>query len=36
MASPSLSANIKAAADYCLAHPHWRIGLQTHKILGLR
>jgi 7-carboxy-7-deazaguanine synthase (Cx14CxxC type) len=36
MDSPGLAGNIKAATDYCLAHPHWRIGLQTHKILGLR
>jgi 7-carboxy-7-deazaguanine synthase (Cx14CxxC type) len=30
------AANIRAATDYCLAHPKWRLGLQTHKILGLR
>jgi len=28
-------ANIKAAVDYCLAHPKWRLSLQTHKLLGL-
>ena len=24
-----------AAIDYVLAHPRWRLGLQTHKLLGL-
>ncbi len=27
--------NVKAAIDYCLAHPKWRLSLQTHKLLGL-
>ncbi len=22
--------------DYILAHPEWRLGLQTHKFLGVR
>jgi len=26
---------IRAAADYCLAHPQWRLSLQTHKLIGL-
>lgn len=21
---------------YCMAHPHWRLSLQTHKLLGIR
>jgi 7-carboxy-7-deazaguanine synthase (Cx14CxxC type) len=25
----------RAAIDYCLAHPKWRLSLQTHKLLGL-
>ena len=29
-------ANVRAATDYCLAHPKWRLSLQTHKLLGLR
>jgi 7-carboxy-7-deazaguanine synthase len=29
-------ANTRAAIDYCLAHPRWRLSLQTHKLLGLR
>jgi 7-carboxy-7-deazaguanine synthase (Cx14CxxC type) len=28
-------ANMRAAIDYCLAHPKWRLSLQTHKMLGL-
>jgi 7-carboxy-7-deazaguanine synthase len=28
-------ANMRAAVDYCLAHPKWRLSLQTHKMLGL-
>lgn len=33
---PEREQNIRAAADYCLAHPQWRLSLQTHKIVGLR
>lgn len=36
MDSPQREANTRAAIDYCLAHPRWRLSLQTHKILGLR
>jgi 7-carboxy-7-deazaguanine synthase len=28
--------NVQAAIDYCLAHPKWRLSVQTHKLLGLR
>lgn len=28
--------HVRAAIDYCLAHPKWRLSLQTHKLLGLR
>ena len=28
-------ANVRAAVDYCLVHPKWRLSLQTHKLLGL-
>jgi 7-carboxy-7-deazaguanine synthase len=28
-------ANLRSAIDYCLAHPKWRLSLQTHKLLGL-
>ena len=27
--------NLRAAIDYCRAHPKWRLSLQTHKLLGL-
>ena len=33
---PSTAGNVRAAIDYCLAHPKWRLSLQTHKLLGLR
>ena len=29
-------ANTEAALAYCLAHPQWRLSLQTHKLLGIR
>ena len=29
------SANTQAATAYCLAHPQWRLSLQTHKLLGI-
>lgn len=28
--------NTLAAVEYCLAHPRWRLSLQTHKQLGIR
>lgn len=36
MDGPDLAANTEAAVAYCLAHPAWRLSLQTHKTLGLR
>jgi len=27
--------NTRATVDYCKAHPHWRLSLQTHKYLGI-
>ena len=35
MDSPERAANTEAAVAYCLAHPRWRLSLQTHKYLGL-
>jgi 7-carboxy-7-deazaguanine synthase len=35
MDSPERSSNTRAAAEYCLAHPQWRLSLQTHKLIGL-
>ena len=28
--------NTGMAVRYCLAHPQWRLSLQTHKLIGLR
>jgi 7-carboxy-7-deazaguanine synthase (Cx14CxxC type) len=36
MDGPDAARNTQAAVDYCLAHPQWRLSLQTHKVLGLR
>lgn len=36
MDGPDREANTQAAIAYCLAHPEWRLSLQTHKLLGLR
>jgi 7-carboxy-7-deazaguanine synthase (Cx14CxxC type) len=36
MDSPQRTENTQAAIAYCLAHPRWRLSLQTHKDLGLR
>ena len=35
MDSAAKDNNTKAAADYCLTHPQWRLCLQTHKLIGL-
>ncbi|BBK29879.1 7-carboxy-7-deazaguanine synthase (Cx14CxxC type) [Stella humosa] len=35
MDGPALAANTAAAIAYCLAHPRWRLSLQTHKLLGI-
>lgn len=36
MDGPNLALNTHHAVAYCLAHPQWRLSLQTHKLLGLR
>jgi len=36
MDSPQRAENTRAAIAYCLAHPRWRLSLQTHKDLGIR
>jgi 7-carboxy-7-deazaguanine synthase len=36
MDGPELDANIAATIAYCLAHPQWRLSVQTHKITGIR
>jgi 7-carboxy-7-deazaguanine synthase len=35
MDGPARAANSKQAIDYCLAHPKWRLSMQTHKYLGI-
>lgn len=35
MDGPRREANTREAVAYCLAHPVWRLSLQTHKLLGL-
>jgi 7-carboxy-7-deazaguanine synthase (Cx14CxxC type) len=29
------ASHLRAAIDYCQAHPKWRLSLQTHKLIGL-
>lgn len=36
MDGPSVEQNTRAALAYCLAHPRWRLSVQTHKALGIR
>jgi len=35
MDGPARVRNTKLAVSYCLAHPQWRLSLQTHKLLGI-
>lgn len=35
MDGPQRDENTRAALRYCLAHPQWRLSLQTHKLLGI-
>jgi 7-carboxy-7-deazaguanine synthase (Cx14CxxC type) len=35
MDGPARAENTAVAAAYCLAHPQWRLSLQTHKLVGL-
>lgn len=35
MDGPDYAANLAATVDYCRRHPQWRLGLQTHKIVGI-
>lgn len=36
MDGPEREENTAAALAFCLAHPRWRLTLQTHKMLGIR
>jgi 7-carboxy-7-deazaguanine synthase (Cx14CxxC type) len=35
MDGPDQAQNIAAAIAFCLAHPRWRLSLQTHKTIGI-
>lgn len=35
MDGPERETNTAAAVAYCLAHPRWRLSLQTHKLIGI-
>jgi 7-carboxy-7-deazaguanine synthase len=36
MDGPDIERNTQLAVEYCLAHPRWRLSIQTHKLLGIR
>jgi 7-carboxy-7-deazaguanine synthase (Cx14CxxC type) len=37
VADPAVrETNVRAAIAYCLAHPRWRLSVQTHKVVGIR
>jgi 7-carboxy-7-deazaguanine synthase len=36
MDNPDRAANTRAATEYCLKNPKWRLSLQTHKLIGIR
>lgn len=36
MDGPDLDENTQAAIAYCLAHPSWRLSVQSHKVLRIR
>jgi 7-carboxy-7-deazaguanine synthase (Cx14CxxC type) len=36
MDGPALAENTAAAIAYCMAHPQWRLSVQTHKVVGIR
>lgn len=35
MDGPQLKEHTKWAIRYCLAHPQWKLSVQTHKLLGI-
>ena len=35
MDGPDRERNTELALSYCLAHPQWRLSIQTHKLLGI-
>jgi 7-carboxy-7-deazaguanine synthase (Cx14CxxC type) len=35
MDCPDQERTTRLAVEYCMAHPEWRLSLQTHKLLGI-
>lgn len=35
MDGPDIDANTREATAWCLAHPLWKLSLQTHKLIGI-
>ncbi len=35
MDGPERARNTQRAVEYCLAHPQWRLSVQTHKVVGI-
>ena len=35
MDGPDQQRNTRLAIDYCMAHPQWRLSIQTHKVVGI-
>jgi 7-carboxy-7-deazaguanine synthase (Cx14CxxC type) len=35
MDGPDVARNTQLAVEFCLAHPQWRLSLQTHKFLAI-
>ena len=35
MDGPQRAENTRQAIEYCMAHPQWRLGIQTHKVVGI-
>ena len=35
MDGPARTQNTRLAVAYCLAHPRWRLSLQSHKLIGI-
>jgi hypothetical protein len=33
---PELADATRGAVAWCLAHPKWRLSVQTHKVVGVR
>ncbi len=36
MDGPDSDSNTRKAIEYCMAHPRWRLSIQTHKLVGIR